>query len=209
MFFWAFLLSVQKYQQISYHPAFAELLSLRLQLMLLPQQSLYPHNPQCISLSPHCMTCLFPILSPQRAAFSDPSCAMLSRLSHFPSPNWCCLHSLDEVVVWIDLFFAIFGRWEWLGVSFHGIDHCILFWFCWWVRCWMLQDIDHMEASCVLYVKVGMLGQLEQSKICMFTVTSLGIAMLTKQHELIFSVSFMWNPGNVLRQVSTNIFSVV
>ena len=55
----------------------------------------------------------------------------------------------------------------------------------------MLQDIDHMEASCVLYVKVGMLDQLEQSKICMFTVTSLGIAMLTKQHELIFSVSFM------------------
>jgi len=29
----------------------------------------------------------------------------------------------------------------------------------------MLHDMDHMEASCVFYVKVGKLNKLEQSKI--------------------------------------------
>jgi len=33
-----------------------------------------------------------------------------------------------------------------------------------WERCWMLQDMDHMEASCVFYFKVGTLDQLKQSK---------------------------------------------
>ena len=35
----------------------------------------------------------------------------------------------------------------------------------------MLQDEDHMEASCVFHVKVGMFVQLEQGKICVLTVT--------------------------------------
>jgi len=35
----------------------------------------------------------------------------------------------------------------------------------------MLQGMDHMEASCVFYVKVGTLDQLEQSKFCVLTVT--------------------------------------
>jgi len=43
----------------------------------------------------------------------------------------------------------------------------------------MLQDMDHMEASCVFYAKVGRFHQLEQSKISVLTVTSLGIFMLT------------------------------
>jgi len=42
----------------------------------------------------------------------------------------------------------------------------------------MLQDVDHMEASCAFYVKVGTFDQLEYSKICLLTVTSLGIVML-------------------------------
>jgi len=41
----------------------------------------------------------------------------------------------------------------------------------------MLQDVDHMEASCVLYVKVGMFDQLEQGKISVLTVISLRIVM--------------------------------
>jgi len=48
--------------------------------------------------------------------------------------------------------------------------------------------MDHMEASCVFYVKVGMFDQLEQSKIYVLTVISLGIVMLTLQHDLIVSM---------------------
>jgi len=57
----------------------------------------------------------------------------------------------------------------------------------------MLQGMDHMEASCVFYVKVGTLDELEQSKFCVLTVTKLGIVMLAVQIDLIFSLSFMYD----------------
>jgi len=44
----------------------------------------------------------------------------------------------------------------------------------------MLQDVDHVEASCVACVKVAMFDQLEQSKMSVLTVTSLGIVMPTQ-----------------------------
>jgi len=72
----------------------------------------------------------------------------------------------------------------------------------------MLQDMDHMEASCVFYVKVGTLDQLEQSKFCVLTLTKLGIVMLTTQDDSIFSVSFMYNPGDLLIQTSPDVLSV-
>jgi len=62
----------------------------------------------------------------------------------------------------------------------------------------MLQDVDHMEASCIFYVKVGTLGQHEHSKFCVLTVTKLGIVMLTVQEDSIFSVSFMYDLGDLL-----------
>jgi len=52
----------------------------------------------------------------------------------------------------------------------------------------MLQDMDHMEASCVLYVKVGRFDPFKRSKISVLTVTSLGIVMLTVHYNLIISV---------------------
>jgi hypothetical protein len=52
----------------------------------------------------------------------------------------------------------------------------------------MLQNIDHMEASCNIYVKVGTLDQLEQSKICVVTISKLGIIMLTTHYDLIVTV---------------------
>jgi len=55
----------------------------------------------------------------------------------------------------------------------------------------MLQDMDHMEASWVFYVKVGRFDQFEQSKICILAVTSLGIVMLTVHYGLMVSVSVM------------------
>jgi len=55
----------------------------------------------------------------------------------------------------------------------------------------MLQDMDLNEASCIFYVEVGTHNQLEQSKIRILTVTTLGIAMLTVHHDMMFSVIFM------------------
>jgi len=52
----------------------------------------------------------------------------------------------------------------------------------------MLQDLDHMEASCILYVKVGRFDQLEQSKIRVLTVTSVATVMLTIDHLLMVGV---------------------
>jgi len=43
----------------------------------------------------------------------------------------------------------------------------------------MLQDMEHMEASCVFYVMVGRFHQLEESKISVLTVTLLGTVILT------------------------------
>jgi len=72
----------------------------------------------------------------------------------------------------------------------------------------MVQGMDHMEASCVVYVKVGTLDQLEQSKFCVLTVTKLGIVMLTIQIDSIFSVSFVYDPGDLLTQTSPDFQSV-
>ena len=54
----------------------------------------------------------------------------------------------------------------------------------------MMQDMDHIETSCVLYVKVGTFDQLEQCKISIFTVTSLGIVRLTIQDDSMVSECF-------------------
>jgi len=58
----------------------------------------------------------------------------------------------------------------------------------------MLQDMDHMERSCIVYVKVGTHNQLEQSKICVLTITPLGIAMLTVHHYMMYSLCVKKDP---------------
>jgi len=55
----------------------------------------------------------------------------------------------------------------------------------------MLQDMDHIEASCVFYVQVGMLNRFELSKIWILTVTASGIAMLALHHDMMFCVCRM------------------
>jgi hypothetical protein len=52
----------------------------------------------------------------------------------------------------------------------------------------MLQDKDHMEASCIIYVKVGLHVQLDQWEIHFVTVTTLGIAVLTMEHYLMIRI---------------------
>jgi len=51
--------------------------------------------------------------------------------------------------------------------------------------------MDHMEASCVIYVMVGIIDQLEQNKLDVSIGTTLGIVLLTIQHDLIVSLCFM------------------
>ena len=59
---------------------------------------------------------------------------------------------------------------------------------------WMLQVMDNMEASCVIYVKVGTFSHLKQSKISLLTVNESGIVTITVQHDMIVSVVFMQYP---------------
>jgi len=72
----------------------------------------------------------------------------------------------------------------------------------------MLQDMDNMEASCVFYVKVSTFTHLEQSKTSLLTASKSGIVRLTVQHHLIVNVSFMYYPGDPLRQTSANVLSL-
>ena len=91
---------------------------------------------------------------------------------------------------------------------FWSIDHCSLCWLWCWARCWMLQDMDNMEASCIFYVKVCMFDELEQSKVCVLTVSDIVIVILTVQHGMIFSLCFMWDPWDSLRHTSPDVLSV-
>jgi len=103
---------------------------------------------------------------------------------------------------------AISASRKWWKVLFQTIDHCSLRWLCCWATCWMLQDMDNMEASCVFYVKVSMCTHLEHSKTSLLTVNNTGIVRLTVQHYLIVSVSFMYYPGDSLRQTWADIITL-
>jgi len=72
----------------------------------------------------------------------------------------------------------------------------------------MVQDIDDMEASCVFHDNDGMLDQQEQCKICIVTVTKLGIVMQTAHSDLDFGICFMYYPGDLLRQTSPDLLSM-
>jgi len=69
--------------------------------------------------------------------------------------------------------------------------------------------MENMEASFVFDVKVGTFDQLEQSKICIMSVIKLGLVMLMVQCDLIFSLCFMFNPQDLLRQPSPAVRSIV
>jgi hypothetical protein len=108
----------------------------------------------------------------------------------------------------LDVRLAVFARQKWWKVLVWSINHCILCWRYCWARCWMLQDMDHMDASCIFYDKVGRVDQLEQSKICILAVTSFGIVMLTIHYDLMVSMWFMYDCGDVLRQTSPDVLSI-
>jgi len=104
--------------------------------------------------------------------------------------------------------FAIIDHQKLQNVLFRSIDHCSFCCLCCWVRCWMLQDMHNMEASCVIYAKVGTFTHPEQSKIPLLTVNKMGIVRLTVQLGLIVSISLMWYPGDYLRPRSADVLSL-
>ena len=101
--------------------------------------------------------------------------------------------------------FAVIASRLWRKVLFWSIDCCSLCWLCRWARCWMLQDLDSLEASCVFYVKVGKLNHLEHSQIWLVTLNKAAIVRLTIQHDMIVSVSVMYYPRDFLKQTSADI----
>lgn len=72
----------------------------------------------------------------------------------------------------------------------------------------MLQNKDHMEVSFIFYVKVSKFNQLEQNKICIVTITTLGIAMQTIYHDMIVSISCKYDHRDVLRYTSPDVRSI-
>jgi len=105
-------------------------------------------------------------------------------------------------------WFAVFASQKWRKVLVRHIDHCSMHWLHCWATCWMLQDMDSMEASCIFYFKVGTFTQLEHSKICILSVNETGIVRLTVQHDWIVSLSFRHYPRDLLRQTSADILSL-
>jgi hypothetical protein len=103
--------------------------------------------------------------------------------------------------------FAISAHQKLRKVLVWSIDHCCLRWLCCLVRCWMLQDMDNMEANCVFYVKVSMFTHLEQSKTSHVTVNRFGIVRLTVHHHLIVTLGFLYLPGDSLRQTPAEVLS--
>jgi len=184
----AWWLSILPFQHFSYHPAPGWLLSLPLQLAFLPQQSLFPHNPQSIWPSLCCSRRDFLVVSTLQASFWIASCATIHGLGPILLPSRAFFDLLDDVVVLSTWSICRIYRLVVEKRSFSEHHHWILCWLCWWARCWMLQDMDHIEASCVCYVEVGMLNQSEQSKICVLKVTTLGIAMLNIHHDMMFGI---------------------
>jgi len=55
----------------------------------------------------------------------------------------------------------------------------------------MLQDMNHMEPSLVIYVKVRTFDQLAQSKIRVLAVISVGIVILIVRYDTIVSICSM------------------
>jgi len=188
MLFLAWWLSIPPFQHFAYHPACDSLLSLRLQLTFLPQRSLSPPTPQSISPSLCWLRCEFLIFSPPQAAFWIESCLKLQGLRPVLPPSHSCLDMPEDIVVWRALLISYIYLPVVAKGSFseHWPLHFVLT-----LLMDKMMDVErygpHSGKLC-LYVEVGTLNRLEQSKNCVLTVTTLGIAMLTVHYDMMFSV---------------------
>jgi len=73
----------------------------------------------------------------------------------------------------------------------------------------MLQDMDHMEASFVIYVKVGIFPNLEQSQNEVSTINKTRIIRQSTPHDSIATFRFMLCPNDSLRLISADVLSLV
>lgn len=121
-----------------------------------------------------CSSCLKKSIS---SRYSTTSCCFDGMLHNTPkdwtlsASNPYCLHLLHNIVVGISSSICNICPQEVANSSFSV--HCPLSFMLTLllVRSWMLQDTDHMEACCIIYIQVAMWDQLEQNKICVLTVT--------------------------------------
>jgi hypothetical protein len=72
----------------------------------------------------------------------------------------------------------------------------------------MLQDMDSRAFTGIDSVKGDMLDRLEQSEICIRSVTVFGIAMLIIEHHPMCSICFRYNPMNIMIQTSQDVHSM-
>jgi len=91
------------------------------------------------------------------------------------------------------------------NIDFRGTENCNFCLLCHGASGWMLQDMDNMVASCIFYVKVRMFTCLEQRKPSFLSGNKLELVRLTVKHNLCVSLSFMYFPGNALRQTSADV----
>ena len=154
-------MSIPLFPLFLYLPAPAKLLSLCPQLAVLPQQFPSSRNPRSISLSLRYSNSSLIVFTLLQASFcseatqytkASDSCSFQAALAFI-----CVMTSSCGSVGW----FAILVSWKWWKVLFWRIEHSCLCWLWCWATCWMLQDMDYMEASCIIYVKVGLFDQLE------------------------------------------------
>jgi len=153
MLFQALWLSIVPFEHYPYVPALALLLSLRLELAVLPLRSLAPHNPRLISLSLHCLKSAFPVVSRLQASLCAISCAMLPTLRHFLPPSQSCLYSPDDVVVWNALEICHIGPLEVAKGSFS--EH----WPLYRVLTLLLADMLDVARNGPHWGKLHLLGQ--------------------------------------------------
>jgi hypothetical protein len=104
-------------------------------------------------------------------------------------------------------WFAVFMSGKWIMIFFRSIDHCILCWhFC--GGYWMLRDIDDMEATCDYLVKDGTSDPQTQCKICVLTITNLGIVILNIEYDFVYSIRCQQYPWDLLREPSPDVHSI-
>jgi hypothetical protein len=104
--------------------------------------------------------------------------------------------------------FEVYTSPRWKMVVFRESDYSVLCWLYCGARWQMLQDMDYIEMSCIIYVMVGTYDQLEHNNIWVRIITTLGIVMPTVHYYLVFSIRFIYDPGFHLNQTSPHVLCI-
>ena len=86
--------------------------------------------------------------------------------------------------------FAIFAHQRWRNILVRSFDHCIWCWLYSCPKCWMIQDTDDMEASCIFHVMNGIFDQLKQSKSSIQINNTFREVILTVQYTFVLTVGW-------------------